>query len=378
MQYRKLGKQDFLVSILGYGCMRLPTVEGDSNSSNILEKETFQIIHHAIDSGINYIDTAYRYHSGQSEAVIGKALKNGYRDKVKLATKSPLTLVKTPADYDRILDEQLKKLDVDNIDFYLFHGLNRESWNTVLRLEIIPRAEAAQKAGKIGHLCFSFHDSYEVFEEIINGYDKWAFCQIQYSFMDEKNQAGTKGLKLAASKGIGVVVMEPLRGGKLANPIKEVVALMKEYGHTGTLADMALRWVWSQPEVSLALSGMTNMIHLEENLISVEKSALEPLSKNELMLIEDIQSIYAQRTGITCTNCSYCMPCPQSIPIPRMLDLYNETVIYDYIDEPKRSYAYNSNIAGKCNQCKECEKKCPQEIPISKWMKKIHKTLSEK
>jgi predicted aldo/keto reductase-like oxidoreductase len=378
MQYRKFGKLDWQASALGFGCMRLPTAEGDPNSANINEKEALRIIHHAIDNGLNYLDSAYRYHSGQSEIVLGKALKGGYRDKVRVATKCPMPMVKTAEDYTKLLDEQLTKLDVDYLDFYLFHGLGKSTWDLVVEQDILSKAEAAQKAGKIRYIGFSFHDSYEVFEQIVTGYDKWDMCQIQYNIIDEETQAGRKGVELAASRGLGVVVMEPLRGGKLGTPIKEVSALMKEAGYQGTMADLAFRWLWNQPEVTVALSGMTTMEQVQENLQSAQNAQPNALSEKEMQLIKEIRAAYGARTGIPCTSCGYCLPCPQSIPIPRTLGFYNEGLIYDYYEESKRVYAIFGGNADKCVQCKECEAKCPQSIPISEWMTKINEAFSAK
>ena len=213
MQYRNFGKLDWKASALGFGCMRLPSHDGKYFSPNIDEAEALRMMHHAIDCGVNYIDTAYPYHGGQSEVAVGKALKGGYREKVKLATKLPTWLVESPADFDRLLNEQLQKLETDQIDFYLIHALNRKRWpEIVLKHDLLGRAEAALADGRIGHLGFSFHDEYASFEEIVNGSDLWSFCQIQYNYMDTENQAGYRGLKLAADKGLAVVVMEPLMG----------------------------------------------------------------------------------------------------------------------------------------------------------------------
>ena len=380
MQYRKFGKMDWQASALGFGCMRLPTAEDDPNSKNINEEEALRILHHAIDNGLNYLDSGYRYHSGMSEIVLGKALKGGYRDKVKIATKCPMPMVKTAADYDRLLDEQLKKLDVDHLDFYLFHGLGKATWDVIVQQDILSHAQAAQKAGKFSYIGFSFHDSYEVFEEIVTGYDKWDMCQVQYNFMDEEAQAGRRGIELAASRGMGVVVMEPLRGGKLGTAVKEVADLMQARGYEGTLAELAFRWVWNHPEVSVALSGMSNMSQVQENLASASAANAVPkaLSEEELQLIKEIKTIYENRPGIPCTSCSYCMPCPQGVPIPRTLAFYNEGLIYDYFNESKRLYSNFGGAAYKCVHCKECEKKCPQSIPISDWMTKINDTLGVK
>jgi len=355
--------------------MRLPTAEGEAFSANILEAQAIKNIRHAIDSGVNYVDSAYRYHGGASEVVLGKALKDGYRQKVKLATKAPMPSIKTAADYDRILDEQLTKLDVDYIDNYLFHGLNAGVIPTLVGQDLFGRAEAAKKAGKIRHIGFSFHDKYEVFEKIIGLYDKWDFCMMQYNFMDIENQAGTKGVKLAASKGLGVVAMEPLRGGKLGAPIKEAADCMQRHGYEGTLADLALRWVWNQPEISLALSGMTTMEQVEQNLVSAQSALPGCISDKEQLLIDELREIYRRRSGVPCTGCSYCMPCPQNVNIVHNFMLYNEGAIYEYFDESRRLYPMFGKTGVLCTKCGECEAKCPQGIPISEWMNKIHEIL---
>ena len=378
MQYRKFGKMDWEASALGFGCMRLPTAENDPNSSDINEKEALRIIHHAIDNGLNYLDSGYRYHSGQSEIVLGKALKGGYRDKVRIATKCPMQMVESADEYEALLDKQLQKLDVDHLDFYLFHGLNGEAFEKVLRLEILERAEKLRKAGKFNYLGFSFHDSYEAFEKIVNGYDGWDMCQIQYNIIDEDNQAGKRGVALAESKGMGVVCMEPLRGGKLGTPVPEAAALLKEYGYDSTMADLAFRWLWNQSGVTVALSGMSDMRQVEENLVSAERAQTKGLTDAEMELVGKITEAYRQRTGIPCTSCSYCMPCPQEIPIPRMLNFYSEGLIYNYFEESRRVYSLFGGAADKCVKCGECEKKCPQSIPISDWMTKINEAFPAK
>jgi predicted aldo/keto reductase-like oxidoreductase len=383
MQYRKFGRHGFEVSVLGFGTMRLPT-EGDVNYGNrlsgkVIEDEAIRMLRHAIDHGVNYIDTAYGYHEKRSETITGKALKDGYRDKVMLATKSPLWLVKKPEDFDRILDEQLKRLQTEYIDFYLLHSISLSSWeNTVLKLNLTSRAEASRKAGKIKYIGFSFHDTYDSFIKIIDGYDKWDFCQIQYNYMDVDYQAGTKGLKYAASKGLAVVVMEPLLGGRLANPPKDIKAILDESGTGRSPADWGLQWLWSQPEVTVVLSGMSTMQQVEENLQSAENSKAGLFGPGEMELIDRVRRKYNDRAAIPCTGCSYCMPCPNNVDIPRNFDLYNNGVIHEDIRGAKISYNafFNeANRAGACIGCKVCEKKCPQGIPISVWMEKVDKTL---
>ncbi len=385
MQFRNFGSLDFKVSALGFGAMRFPTkaVEtssGDNKPQNkIDEAEAIKMMRYAIDKGVNYIDTAYIYHDGFSEIVTGKALKDGYREKVKLATKSPTWLIKKPEDFDRILDEQLEKLQTDSIDFYLLHSLSRDSWNNVIiKHAIIKRAEAAKEAGKIKYLGFSFHDEASAFTEIVDGYDKWDFCQIQYNYLDIENQAGQSGLKYAASKGIAVVIMEPLLGGKLANPPKDVKAILNESGKNQSAAEWALQWLWNQPEVSVVLSGMSTMEQVTDNLAAADRSGVGTLGETDLKLIERIIVKYGERAAIPCTGCQYCMPCPNNVNIPRNFELYNSSVIHEDIYSAKFDYENffdKANHADQCIQCKVCEENCPQKIQISDWMPKVHAML---
>jgi predicted aldo/keto reductase-like oxidoreductase len=379
MQYRKFGKLDWQASALGFGCMRLPTVDGKPLSGSINEDESIRMIRYAIDRGVNYVDTAYPYHEKNSEIVTGKALKGGYREKVKLATKSPVWFIKKPEDFDRYLNEQLDKLQTDHIDFYLFHGLDKKNWDNVIKLNLLERAESALRDGKIGYIGFSFHDRYEVFQEIIDGYNDWTFCQIQYNYMDTEHQAGTKGLQYAASKGLAVVIMEPLLGGRLANPPATVLDVFKGYGEK-TPADWALQWVWNQPEVSLLLSGMSAMRQVEENILSANKSGIGSMRAEELAVIQQAREKYRNMTLIPCTKCGYCLPCPNGVNIPRNIKLFNDGFTYGDVETSRGIYANfmaAANRAGSCIQCKMCEEKCPQKISISEWMPKAHAVLGE-
>lgn len=377
MQYRKFGKLDYQVSALGFGTMRLPVDE----NRTVNEDEAVRMLRNAADRGVNYFDTAYTYHHGQSETVLGKALRDGYREKVLLADKSPIWLLKKPEDFDSLLDEQLSRLQTEYIDFYLLHALDKNSWrNTVLKMEILKRAEAAKQAGKIRHLGFSFHDDYEIFTEIVDGYDKWEFCQIQYNIIDVENQAGTKGVRYAASKGLGVVIMEPLLGGRLANPPREIKALYEKTGTAGTPVERALQWLWNQPEVSVVLSGMSSMQQAEENIEAAGRSRIGSLSETELNIIDLVRNSYKVRIPIPCTGCSYCMPCPNQVNIPRNFEAYNEGQMHDDINGARFEYnrfIKEENRAGSCVGCGTCEDRCPQKIKISEWMPKVHNALKQ-
>ncbi|MBK9392169.1 MAG: aldo/keto reductase [Bacteroidetes bacterium] len=379
MKYRNFGKLDWQPSALGFGCMRLPTTDNQPLGANINEELVIRMIRNAIDKGVNYIDTAYPYHQGNSEIVVGKALQDGYRERVKLADKLPVWLVNEPADFDRLLDEQLHKLSTDHIDFYLLHALTRKRWSDiVLKHDLIKKAEAAIKDGRIRYLGFSFHDSYDVFEEIIKAYD-WTFCQIQYNYMDISNQAGIKGLKLAASRGIGVVVMEPLLGGHLANPPASVRDAMDQVADLYTPADLALKWIWNQPEVSLVLSGMSSMEQVDENLLSADGSAVNSFTTTEKKAIAALRKSYRSGIAVPCTNCKYCMPCPHGVEIPANFEFFNHAYLYNDLAAAKFRYSIYltpSQRSDKCIACKECEDKCPQKIEISSWMPKVTEMLS--
>jgi hypothetical protein len=380
MQYRRFGKLDWKVSALGFGCMRLPTIDAASIGLNINEEESIAMIRYAIDHGVNYVDTAYPYHGGNSEVLVGKALGEGYREKVKLATKLPIWSVRKPEEFDTYLNEQLKKLQTDHVDFYLFHGLEKQRWKTVTDLNLLDRAESAIKDGRIKGIGFSFHDKLETFKEIIDAYSRWTLCQIQYNYMDADNQAGTRGLKYAASKGLAVVVMEPIRGGRLANPPKSVRTIFDSYEKQRSPSEWALQWVWNQPEVSVALSGMSSMQQVEENIRSARSSSVNSLGPKELQVIERVQKAFSSRAAIACTKCAYCMPCENGVNIPANFEMYNEAIMYDDPGTARQRYLRfmpEKERAKMCKQCKKCEEKCPQKIPISELMPKVHELLGQ-
>jgi predicted aldo/keto reductase-like oxidoreductase len=357
--------------------MRLPVI--DKDTSRIDEPAAIEMIRYAVDQGVNYVDTAYTYHEKQGERVVGKALQNGYRRKVRLATKLPSWLVEKPDDFDHFLDEQLDKLQTDHIDFYLLHALNATYWPKLRDWKVINWAEDAIADGRIHHLGFSFHDEFEIFKDIVDACDLWTFCQIQYNFMDIEYQAGAKGLEYAADKGLAVVIMEPLRGGQLTLKIPESVSKLWESAAVRrTSADWALQWIWNHPEVSVVLSGMSTMQQVSENLASADRAAAGTLSEKELILVDSVREEYRRIAPIPCTNCKYCMPCPNGVEIADILKYYNDALIYDNLRAPRFLYSTISKDkqADKCVECFECEEKCPQGITISEQLKKAHALLA--
>lgn len=377
MQYRKFGKLDWQVSALGFGCMRLPILDRDSAKIN--EPEATRMLHYAIERGVNYLDTAYPYHGGNSELFLGRALHGGYRAKIRLATKMPCWKVQAAEDFDNLLNEQLQKLQTEHIDFYLLHGLNQERWHKVCDLDVLGWATRAIAAGRIGHLGFSFHDKYPVFQEIVDAH-AWSFCQIQYNYMDIENQAGVKGLQYAAAKGLAVVVMEPLLGGKLVNPPAPVQEIWDTAARRQSPAEWALQWLWHQPEVSVVLSGMSTPDQVEQNIASAATARVNLLTADKLALFNRVRAKYNELSPIPCTKCEYCLPCPNNVAIPRVFAAYNEGMMYAKPEAARRGYKIwipAENQASACTQCRECEEKCPQNIPISEWMPIVHQVLGE-
>jgi predicted aldo/keto reductase-like oxidoreductase len=381
MQYRKFGKLDWKVSTLGFGAMRLPVV--NKNQGNIDESEAIRMMRYAFDHGVNYVDSAYGYHQGNSEIVIGKALKDGYREKVRIATKIPSHEVHAAQDFDRCLNEELKRLQTDQIDFYLLHHLDKTSWPKVRDLGVLRWADSAIADGRIGYFGFSFHDSFEVLKEIIEAYNNWTLCQIQYNYMDEQTQAGTLGLDYAHKKGLAVVVMEPIRGGRLVRPPETVAKLWANAPVQRTPQEWALRWVWNHPEVTLVLSGMSNMQQVVENVAYAEYSHPHNLTPGDLALIGQVRDAYRSLSPVLCTACRYCMPCPNGVDIPHIFDLYNEAMIYNSPEKPRKYYGDTREIkreqrADNCIKCEQCLEKCPQKIPIPELLEKAHAFLTQK
>ena len=378
MQYRQMGTTGDEVSILGFGCMRLPKTGGRWD-----EKKSERLIAAAIDEGINYFDTAYLYFG--NEALVGKILAGGRRDKIQLATKLPPMQVSTRADMDRFLDIQLKRLATDRIDYYLLHSLmSFDSWKRLKELGIEEFLEKAKQDGKIRRAGFSFHGWRAEFKSILDDYP-WDMAQIQYNYFDENNQAGREGLLYAASKGVGVVIMEPLRGGYLVDKLPaEVHGIFERTTPRRSAAEWGLRWVWDQPEVTAVLSGMNEPAQLTENIHVASAMTPNTLTDDEKHMFDEVRDIIRQKIKVPCTGCAYCMPCPAGVDIPGCFSLYNDKNIHKGLVR-ESSYLFRTSgfdggrpsYASLCVECGACEKKCPQSLPIRQYLKDVSRDMEK-
>lgn len=362
MECRKFGNTGLTPSILGFGMMRLKTKADGSFD----EQWAIETLRYAIDNGLSYVDTAYVY--GDSERITGLCLQDGYREKVTLATKMPVPRMTCEEDFDRILNEQLERLQTDHIDAFLLHSLSKKAWDEkVVKYRVLEHAERAKAAGKIKHLGFSFHDNLDAFRYILNAYDKWDFCQIQLNYMDVNYQAGLQGLKEAHEKDLAVVIMEPLRGGKLANVPQEVAALLP-----GDPVESALDFLWNMPEVNVVLSGMSEREQVEQNLRHANRAHAGMLTDAQVDATIQAGDRMRELISIPCTGCNYCSICPQDIAIPELFELHNRRQLDGDSRAAKEAYlALGDRNPENCIGCYECVKQCPQNIQICKELEKI-------
>ena len=364
MKYRTMGKLGIQASAFGLGCMRF---NGEASGDSVInEEKAISLIRRAIDGGVTYLDTAYVYLDKTSEIVLGKALRDGYREKVTIATKMPMEYVHNREEMQALLDGELKKLQTDHVDFYLMHGINKEKWEYFKSIGAPEFFEDMKREGKIRYKCFSFHGPYEDFEYILNDWD-WDMVQIQYNFMDVDNQAGTKGLELAGRKGIPVVIMEGLLGGRLAKAPANVQKLYDEFPVKRSPVEWAFRWLCNHPEVSVVLSGCNEAEQIDDNLRIFDTVDSGIMSGEELKLMEDVRAAYISRTKIGCTGCRYCMPCPNGVNIPGIFSVWNKTSLYDTDpahDWDLRQIREKDQGADRCVGCGACEAACPQHLNI--------------
>lgn len=370
MRYRQYGqKMDVLVSMLGFGAMRLPATNG-----KVDEERSVALMEAALDGGINYLDTAYVYYDGLSERLVGRALANCGRDKAYVATKLPIWEVQAPDDLERLLDTQLERLQTDYVDFYLLHTLNKQYWDMTLKLDALAWLDAEKRRGRIRFAGFSFHDEYDAFTKITDGYD-WDFCQIQYNYAQHDIQAGERGLRYAHERGLGVAIMEPLFGGFLSGPQMPPGAsmLFEEYGVNPVSS--ALRWIWNQPEPAVVLSGMSDKYQLQDNLATVETADTGVLTERERQVLEKVCVYIRDHVPIACSKCGYCLKsCPVGIRIPEVFDLYNKHLLVDrkHTLQPLLYRAFLSHEkASACIRCGVCKTHCPQSLDIPGWLEKV-------
>lgn len=371
MKYRPLIKNESEVSVFGLGTMRFIT----KGSKSLIDEFTAkQIVLRAIEEGVNYIDTGYTYHNGQCEEFIGRIVTKQYRKYVDIVTKMPLWIIESHTDMDKIFREQMKRLRTTYFKYYMFHALNRQTWEKMKKLDVLEWIEKKKREGDIGHIGFSFHDDYDSFVDILNGYE-WEFCQIQYNYLQENYQAGTKGLKYAAAKGIGIVIMEPLLGGILANPPKSIMRIIDNANPNRTPAELALRWVWDKTEVSVALSGMNSLDHVLENTRIASGSAAGSFTEEDCRLINMVRNSFMVLKMVPCTGCRYCMPCPHGVDIVRNLELYNLLQCStERVDVKKIYQEINKSCrADACTKCGICLEVCPQKIDIIHWLHATNK-----
>lgn len=369
MDKRRLGKTSLEPTMLGFGAMRMPTV-GEGDKKELDEKKAIELIRGAIDRGITYVDTAWGYHDEKSEIAVGKALQDGYREKVTLATKSPVWLIEKREDFRRLLDEQMRRLQVDHVDVYLLHALSRERWERVKEHHVLDELQQAKEDGLIGAVGFSFHDDEAAFNEILDGFDGWDVVQLQMNYIDTDYQSTWEGLVRAHDKGLGIIIMEPLRGGKLVDLPEWVSEKLP-----GDQLSSAFNWLYDKEEVSVVLSGMNDLHQVEQNIAVAEKASVGMLTDDEKNKYLETKEVFDTMSKIPCTQCEYCLPCAVAIDIPRVLESYNR--IYSRSQSAGKALYEKTDVKAKeCISCRLCEERCPQFIRVSEWMKEIDRTFS--
>jgi predicted aldo/keto reductase-like oxidoreductase len=361
--------------LLGFGCMRFP-LDADGE---VDEERAIALLRRGIDGGINYIDTAYGYHDGKSEGIVGRALADGYREKVILTTKLPGWETDTTEDFERIFTEQLTRLRTDYVDFYLVHSLYDELWDKLQELDVLTFLDKIRADGRAKKIGFSFHDEFPVFEKILSAYD-WDVCQIQYNLVDEQYQAGRKGLELARTKGIDVIIMEPLRGGALVNRIPpDIDACWKRSGIDRSPVEWAFRFAADDPGVKVILSGMSDEAQVGQNL-AIFSRTFAPLSDNELKVIREVQDLYKSKIKVSCTGCEYCLPCPHNVAIAKIFSLYNNIFMFEDVERSREKYralVEDEKDQGQCDACGICESLCPQHLEIRKMLREADSFLKD-
>jgi len=378
MLYRELGETGKKISILGFGCMRLPVVDGKYDQVDM--DVAVPLIRNAIDNGINYLDTAYPYHNGKSEEVISEVIKDGYREKVFIADKLPSWMINSRADMDRYLQEQIDRLQTEKIDFYLLHSIKEDYWKKLESLGVLEFLDDAVSQGKIDYTGFSFHGELELFFDVIDSYN-WDMCQVQYNLVDQNYQAGREGIRYASNNNVGVVIMEPLMGGTLVRNVPpEIQEIWDESPVKRDPVSWALKYLWDHEEIDVVLSGMNSCNDLKQNLDIASEGYPNTLMPEEKEIIREVQFEYKQRKEVDCTQCGYCVPCPSGVDIPANLLQLNNAYMFQDIENAQMNYYMvikEEERAANCTECGECEKICPQMVPIQKALKDVRKKFEQ-
>ncbi len=380
MQTRKYGKTGITTSLFGMGCMRLPTIKGEAGLEEIDKEKAIEMVQYAATHGVTYFDTAYGYHNQKSESLVGEALDGGLREKVTIATKQPFSVMKTKENMRRNLENTLKKLRTDYIDVYLFHNIQPQTWEDIKAFGAIEEFEKFRQEGLIRNIAFSYHGDAVTFKKVVDYYD-WSMSQIQQNILDTDQQATSEGIRYAGKKGLAVVIMEPLRGGGLALPPKEVREIYENYKEKRTAVEWAFRHLYDFPEVSVILSGVSTLEQLKDNIRIFSEPDVQPgcLSDEDRKMLELVKKTYEARAGINCTGCEYCQPCPNGVEIPRIFSSYNMGMMYDNMEFGRSRYNFskrNGTDASNCVECGLCESKCPQGLNIIELLKKVHAELN--
>jgi hypothetical protein len=379
VKYRRFGRLDWEVSALGFGVARLPLTDNDP--AKIDEVESVKMLRYAIDRGVNYLDVGSPFvmkNNRNLSRLLGEALRDGYRHKIKIAASLPSVLINPSYDFERYLNELLKWLQTDMVDFFLLGGLNRDTWPRVQGLDILRGAEQAVADKRIGKIGFFFHDQFQFLRDIVEAYDNWALCEFQYSYMAVDHHPGVGGLRYAAENGLGVVVSKPLLGGRLTGePPESVAGIWAGAKPKRTLSDWGLRWVWNHPEVSTVVCDMSTMEQVKENLALADSIEPERMTVSEELLINQVRDAYRNLRPIPCTACRICMPCPQDIDVPRIFELYNDAIMYGDTGTARSIYRLERHHLDNCNECGTCENACGRKLPLLDWLKKARQLLVE-
>jgi predicted aldo/keto reductase-like oxidoreductase len=370
IQYRKFGRLDWQVSALALGTASLPP-DGSESAA---------MVRYAVDRGINYLDIGYTPDIGKRENIsrgVARALRDGYRQKIRVALTLPSRNVGSAADLDRYLQRQLDLLELPDVDFCLLGWLDRQIWPDLLAKKVLDWADSILADGRVGHLGFCFHDDYQTLRNVLDAYSDWSLCQVLFSFMDVDHHPGVGGIRLAAAGGLAVVTAGPLKGGRLARRIPPAVAEIWGAAPSGrSPAEWALRWVWHHPEVAAVISDAANLEELGENIDLAGAASADSLTVPEQILVNRVRDAYRALKPVNCTACRGCMPCPRDVDFPRVFELYNDAVIYDDVAAARKIYLEEGHHLAECDGCGRCEEACGRQVAVRDWLDKAHRLLT--